>query len=316
MMKNFKDKDGKYKLIDYSTASNIDFGIIERPKQNAEIIKQITNIKVTLGNGQILIEGNPNDREATMTYVKTGLDGIVPMELDFELLPATVEVEYTITVKDTSEKDYVYKKADGTYDRTFYCYGSTEGVAERKGITVNKVVDYLPSDMVYDVEKNKQYWDVVDAQQLVNQQLISIDNNNNVKETVDSNYTILLTKDDVFGQFNVGEQKSVKLYASTTIASTARDLRFVNYTEILDYNSTTVITNPDNPNDMSTVSIPGNYNPNDSSTKESDSDSVEFIITPPTGENRNYTIYYILSASVLIILGLGIVIIKKRVIKK
>jgi len=306
----YKDKDGNFQLIDYSTVSNIDFGIIERPKQNAEISKEITNIKLTLGNGQVLIEGDPSKKDASITYVKTGLDGTVPMEIDFELLPATVEVEYTITVKDTSEQDYAYKNQYG-YDGTFYYYGITEGVQPQGGIKINKVVDYLPSELIYDEEKNKDNWDVVTAQELADQGLISTEDSNNVKEELDSKYTIIVSKENTFGQLNVGETKSVKLYSSAVITSTVNDLRFANYAEILDYTSRNIIQKDNN-----APSTPGNYNPSDSSTKEADSDSVEFVITPPTGENKDYTVYYIVGASVLIILGLGIVIIKKKVINK
>ena len=38
---------------------NIDFGIIRRPIQKLNVEKQIAYVKVTLANGQVLIEGDP-----------------------------------------------------------------------------------------------------------------------------------------------------------------------------------------------------------------------------------------------------------------
>ena len=72
-------------------------------------------------------------------------------------------------------------------------------------------------------------------------------------------------------------------------------------------------------------SIPGNYDPTtnqsydpgtDTFTEdEPDDDEVEVTITPPTGESRAYWIYGIIGISILIIIGVGVVIIRKRVLK-
>lgn len=292
------------------SVKNIDFGIIERPKQNAEISKEITYIKLVLSNGQVLIEGNPT-KDATITYVKTGLDGTVPMEIDFELLPATVEVQYTITVTDTSEVDYV--NSDGTCNEKYYCYGEKSDNAVKRTIEINKIVDYLPSELIYDAEKtkiannNQECWETTyTAQMLKENGLIS----DAVEGKVNSGYTVLVTNNDVFS-LTKENPVSVKLYATTTITSTAKDIRVVNYTEIIDYNSTTLITD-----DSGKISTPGNLVPGESDTYEADDDNVDFVITPPTGENKDYTTYYILGVSVLLILGLGIVLIKKKVINK
>jgi len=319
----YKKADGTFALIDYSEVKNIDFGIIERPRRNAEISKKITYIKVTLGNGQILIEGDPS-LGAEITYVKTGLDGIVPMEIDFELLPATVELEYTISIKDTSEQDYAYKKlkADGSveyYIDKFYKFGETDGVPLEQGIRINQVVDYLPSELIYDAEKTKEangvlgdVWETKEAKNLKENGLINPD----IESKLNSGYTILVT--DYFGQFDIGQEKSVKLCATSKVTSSAKDLRFTNHTEIIDYASTTLITEPDpaDPTKPGKISTPGNYDPSNSDTHgEADGDKIEYTITPPTGENKDYTIYYIISISALLVLGVGIVIIKKKVLK-
>ncbi|MEI3401275.1 MAG: hypothetical protein V8R51_02530 [Clostridia bacterium] len=45
-----------------------DFGIIERAREDLKIEKTISKIKLTLANGQILLEGDP--RKDKMNYVK------------------------------------------------------------------------------------------------------------------------------------------------------------------------------------------------------------------------------------------------------
>jgi len=349
----YKKADGTFALIDYSKVENIDFGIIERPKINAEISKKITYIKVTLGNGQILIEGDPS-LGASITYVKTGLDGIVPMEIDFELLPAELDIEYTITLKDTS-KELDYVNNDNTNNEGYYYYGTPSGSGgsyKARTMKINKIVDYLPSELIYDAEKtktaneNEEYWETKTAKELqelyfteeeknnptfdgTNKYLIS----NDVKASVSSGYTILVTNDEAKKKFNDDLKKptldadgnvtddgsvSVKICAKSRVSS-ASDLNFVNHTEIIDYNSTTLITKPDptDPTKTIKISTPGNYDPSDSSTQdEGDDAKVKYTITPPTGENKDYTIYYIISISALLILGVGVVIIKKKIIKK
>ena len=82
-------------------------------------------------------------------------------------------------------------------------------------------------------------------------------------------------------------------------------------------------------------STPGNYDPVENQTydpgdpvdspaypndgtftdeNEPDDDKVEVTITPPTGEFRQYLLYGIIGISILVIVGVGIVIIKKKVL--
>ena len=67
----------------------------------------------------------------------------------------------------------------------------------------------------------------------------------------------------------------------------------------------------DKPMDEST---PGNLVPGNSTTYENDDDHVDATITGPTGENQNYVPYVILGISTFVILGAGIVFIKKKVL--
>lgn len=110
-----------------------DFGIIERPRQEYDVNKRVSNLKVTLANGQILINGNPykqfvenetdwKDIEASsdtpLPYVKA-LPSQVTVEIDNEIIQAAkLEVEYTISIKNNSEVDYDYRN-----NQRYYYYG-------------------------------------------------------------------------------------------------------------------------------------------------------------------------------------------------
>ena len=59
---------------------------------------------------------------------------------------------------------------------------------------------------------------------------------------------------------------------------------------------------------------PGNYEPGTGPKVESDDDGVVLVITGPTGEDKNYLPYILLGISSFIILGTGIIFIKKKIL--
>ena len=54
--------------------------------------------------------------------------------------------------------------------------------------------------------------------------------------------------------------------------------------------------------------------PSESSTHEQDDSNKNIVITVPTGENKDYLPYIILTISVLIMISSGVVLIKKKVL--
>ena len=86
--------------------------------------------------------------------------------------------------------------------------------------------------------------------------------------------------------------------------SSGQDANFSNDTEV-------VLC--DKPGGSKITTIPGNYDPSDSTTYETDdSTAEEVIITPSTGANRNYIIIGSIGLLALVILGVGIYFIKKK----
>ena len=112
--------------IDYINDWGVfDFGIIERPREEFVVDKTIENIKLTLANGQVLIEGDPYGDNA-LNYVKALGDSTIGdtarndarnaeskflfVEIDTELLQgARLDILYKITVTNNSEYDYEYE---------------------------------------------------------------------------------------------------------------------------------------------------------------------------------------------------------------
>ena len=316
-------KDGKIVVADtfYAVNPYQDFGIIERPRQQFETNKRISNIKVTLANGQVLINGNPyktipdaelydrwNEIEKTadnaLPYVKA-LPSSVLAEIDNELLQgATLEVEYTVSIKNDSELDYEY-----TTNSDYYYYGTKLPGQELKRV-IKKVVDYMDDNLVYDENNNSAAgWNKVTADQLsawqegdITKKLVS----DEVKADINKGYTISITDQFARNELKAGEATSIKIYGSKLLASNENGIGASNHVEIVEtarkiYGAT-----------------PGNYDPKTATPNkpyESDDDMTRVNITPPTGLTDNRTFIISLAAIVLVVVVGEIYFIKKKVLK-
>jgi len=254
-----------------------------------EIQKQITGLEIVAQNGTTIIpKGDPSDLNTRMQYVKK-LDGLVSVEIDAKLLQgAKVNLEYTITLKNSSDRDYI--------ETEYYYYGrngKTEATARPK-----LIVDYLDGTISLDTAKNGETWSTVAAKDLYNDGYI---NEQVYKELQTGKYNIITTT--AFEDVGAEGTKSVKLYAAKYLAvNDNSDME--NRVEIIEITGRRSIKE----------SIPGNYVPTEAAN-EQDEDKMDLLITRPTGSTTNYTPYIIAAIATFVILVSGIVIIKKKVIK-
>ncbi|MCI8654317.1 MAG: hypothetical protein HFJ48_00345 [Clostridia bacterium] len=284
--------------------SNIDFGIIEKPKNSVDTTKDITYMIIKTSNQEVLVEGDPSDIKNEMDYVRTGLDGLVPVEIETELLHgATLELEYTIGVKNISEIDYDSDE--------YYFYGTKQG--QVKTITINKLVDYLDAEMVLDEMKNDEDWEKIALDKLVpeNSQYISNEVYNAIKGK-ETEYVISQTRaksieQNKFANMAISEKRTVKIYANKLLAS-KDEITIENFAEINEIVGSRPLQH----------SVPGNYNPttNPASPNEPDDDTVKLIIMPPTGSDMNIVIYVISAIVSLTILSVAIILIRRKIIIK
>lgn len=310
------DSDG-HKFV--TTISNIDFGIVKRPMQQLAIEKRVSRVKATLANGQVIVDarveidknGNAHlvgDYKYT-TYMQPDANnkGFVKLELDNELIQGTkLEVEYTIKVVNQSELDYDSEE--------FYYYGEKKGNIVT--LTPSKVVDYLDSGWAFEEARNteggwltKQQNDIKD---LVNNNVL------NEETSKIGSRTILLTeklKDIKLEPIEGKNTATLPLKVSKVLAS-SDEISLDNDTEILQI---------EKPFGSTTTSKPGNYIPGvgaetadgkTDSTEADDSQAEPVIVTPATGENRDYIMPIVVGTIALIILGAGVVIIKKKTLTK
>ena len=285
---------------------NIDFGIIERPIQSLEVGKQVANIQIMLANGNDLINGDPRTQNLPGVRV---LDDDVYIEIDNEIIQgATLRITYEISV-DNSNCEIDYNNED------YYIYGTVpDGHAGWKTATVVDMYDYLPEDLVLQAGEDGN-WQKVDLQGQASE-IKGIILADKIYEEVKGLQNVVHLANPIFENIEPG-QKAVdtSLVVSKVLSTSTDDLTYENDIEIVKLKGRSAHD-----------SIPGNYNPTtnesyDPSTDtyrgdELDDDEVEVTITPPTGESRAYWIYVIIGVSILMIVGAGVVIIKKKVLRK
>ena len=315
---------------------NIDFGLIERPIVDLKVDKNITNLKVSLGNGQVLINGDPSKDK--LPYVRSGLNDFVPIEMDTEILHnATIEEEYTITVTNNSELDYaIYQIWSTDTDeviarrRDYYYYGETEApTSEAVTTRISVLVDYLGAELTVNEDSMRDdKWEEKALEEITKYKA----NENEEKTTnllsaekiskklQEGKYGIYIT--DTYNDPNadivtIGKSKSIKYDVSRALAVNTDKMEYTNDVEILQYSGYS--QNKDRTEDTynrQKDTTPGNLLPGGTNAKEDDEDSVRTTITPPTGTIISRWLYVTTAVAGLILVGATIIFIKKRILVK
>ena len=281
---------------------NLNFGIVERPRQSLEIYKEISYVRLTLANGQVLIDGDPRKLDLSpMQYVTYPEGGILKIELDLEIMQgANLYVEYEIKVRNNSELDYNTKE--------YYQYGEVND-ATAVGTTINKVIDHLDKNIVFDANNSNSKWQIVNINDL--------DVSKEVKTNMGGNAnTLVYDGSDITLQ--PGNEQALEKLAASKIISTSEDSTYNNYVEILEVSNSTGRFYGEMKDNKWQTDTPGNFYIKDGDEQNIEIDnnrgrSAIVSIVPSTGEDRSYY-YYIIGIAALVILIGGIVIIKKKVL--
>lgn len=330
--------DGEYDRITTSgtggntngiyTLSNLDLGLTERPKAQLELTKKVTGVKVILANGATLVDATPKNTAGTATWenikeyklneeknnktniysesytyrlnVNTNFDetnkynGLVSIIMDEELMHgASIGIVYDLTVTNVGETDYEGKD--------FYYKGT--GVSTEVTTTADTIVDYVPNNLQFRTSDNGDNWMAV--QDVVNTEGL----NNTLSEVVTKYNTIIKTEKFKDNKLKTGESatKSLVLTQSITPQNADDDLTYDNIAEITKISNTV--------GRKMAFSIQGNQNPKENPT-EVDSYRAESVkILPPFGIG-NIVVYVAIAITTLAVLVVGIIFIKKKVLKK
>lgn len=291
--------DGNDDKVEF-IVKNVDFGIVERAKQLMDISKRVSAFKITLANGQVLMDaevtedGKLKGSHSNLSYMGPtntngiNVNGILRAELDSELIEgATVEVTYAIKVTNVSEKDYD--------SPNYYLYGNKKGAQLVKN-SVTGVIDYLDGKIVFVPDntwekKENTFIEEVNASEKGNTDYLN---------SIKAYYTSKLQKD-----LAPGESNEVILKASKLLTS-SEDNTFDNKTEIVD------VTRKDG--DITGTPVKVTWN---NGKFFFDTDNAEkTVIIPSTGENRNYVLPTVIGIIAVAIVGVGVFFIKKYVVDR
>ena len=321
---------------------NIGVGLEERPRTNIVLTKQIENVTITLVNGTVLVDTAngirngikvvPNVYEHSEQGKKNHL-GFWSFEIDDELIQgAELKIYYRLTVDNNGQIDTVgesynlnnipsdLREAEAMLGNSYY-YGTTD-YTRLVTTSIDKILDYIDESIAFnpETESNNGVWyDVENIDDLKAVGLLDAEKVNINDDT--SNNTMAMTESLSTTYLNPVNNTTT----STLLVLTKRlggnsseyDYTYGNIAEIIELTNTVGRRDPDQ--------IPGNQDPNIINKNqeipgtlelENDTDVSEpFTITTPTGSNQSMVIYIVVGLSAAI-LAVGVVLIKKYVLKK
>ncbi len=299
---------------------NVDFGIVKRAKQAVKLEKRISRVKLILANGVVLIDGRIEevdgkrqliDQVKYTTYMmpSNGGNGNIKFEIDSELAHgARLETYYEIAATNISEIDYLTEQ--------YYHYGKGHGEEENKIVRINvlDIVDYLDKNLTTDNKETNIKGEILETEESRNQLIEDglLENTEEMKNWLNNRArTILKIKGLEDKQLTPIKTKETETTASITMETSKL---LADNDELLNPNEAEIIKTHKT-GGATLTTILGNYIPNASLEKETDtSTSEEIVVIPPTGitkEEANNNTYIILAIAMGSMLACGITIIIK-----
>ena len=334
----------------------VDFGITERPRQQIDISKKVKTVKITLANGQTIVDAEVEEKldengniiyqlvgetVKGLTYMGPSKDnipknGYLKAEIDSELIQgSTIEIGYEIIVKNNSEVDYD--------SLNYYKYGYKEG--DIVTITPKGVYDYLDKSMVIDKENEENIgWttmEQIDYERAIKEyetekttienyfsyiKNLKIQDENGKEKTVDitgytSSYEEYYFKITEWSSENVKIARQKRLADKTILHNAQLESKLTpGQSNTANLYVTKMLANNDEIDLNNDVEITQIERTTKTGRKVTPTSSIFYdkgetvTVTPATGENRDYTSIIVLVISSFIILGTGIVFIKKKIL--
>lgn len=278
---NVKKDDNGYAIRKDSflyRVNYVDFGIVERPRQELDLDKHVKTVKITLANGSVLVDATINEQgklEGQIQGLTGGPElGYIKAEIDNEILQqAHIEIGYEIIATNVSEIDYVSENGD------YYLYGEEQAgsnVGELVKLKIGELRDYLDETLAY-VDMHDDIW--------------QMDTEDNTVEGRHAFVTKKLNEQPLAPK----EKAVIEIKGSKELANE----------EEIEFENLAVVTK------LSTVPEHYGYKPN-----PPEDPAEPTTVTTPTGANQNYVMPITLGLSTLVILGAGVWFIKKKVLNK
>lgn len=325
----------------------INLGLQERPKASMKLEKEVTKIVVKTNDGRELI--NTDDASKLNNLQKLDEIQRVFINMDTKSMEgATIDIDYKIIVtndskdkngeyKDDVLQNYVYVEEDEAIMDNLAKELNDKYFKEPEGLTrnsklpirANSIYDYVNINLEYREDDNKDKnnedrarWEIVFDDNNTNNKVDNIADDElegKVKETLGKDKRVvskvLKTQDWVNKNLiaSDAERRSYEIPIHLGI-TLSEDIDGDNQEAFVYSNCAEMIQIYSGGGRRDEEIIPGNYVPYTDSGDEDDASSTgDAIVTPPLGENRIYYVITIISATIIIA---GIVLIKKKVLKK
>lgn len=295
---------------------NIDFGIIERPRSDIYVEKTVSNLKLsTAGDGQTIFNSNQSVSNLTWKPNTRENRGLIQATVDENLLHgATLELTFSIKVVNTGETDYD--------DETYYNTGVITDVNKIVTLDPAVVADYVSNNLSFDISKNSGWQEITDKTVLTSGDdpyIKAVDENafNGLQKVIVSTSDNPIVQSDPLvpekAKDKAGKQsetQSATVFLTKVIASdgsTTDDTEYENTAEVIE----SITTNGRRTYNSDVVSIPGNYNLGEPDTAQSE----RIAIVPPFGA-ADAVKYILIGIAIIGVLGVGIFLIKRKVLTK
>ncbi len=318
--------------------ANVDLGLEERPKSQLAVEKEVTNVQLTLANGTVLFDAETTasnvlwqdhkyyqagyrnglldgSKFSTITAIRnlnSSKFGLIQLTMDEELMHgATIKISYNITVRNVGEADY--------NDDSFYYTGVASDTNTIVRTTANQVIDYIANNLQFYAADNSS-WQVISQDELLNNGLVNTALADNIAQyntiiSTSSSAAIVNTplvptiyKDRIDNNAQDSVSDPLVLTQLITAENDTDDLTYRNIVEIVKTSNTVGRKNE--------YSVGGNQDPS-KDPQEMDSDRSETVrILPPFGETGMYFIIGITIIAAVGIIIVGVIFIKKKVLKK
>lgn len=337
-----KDETVPYKV------QNIDLGIIERPRTEVILNKEVSNIKLTSTDGTTIFD--TNQKTSNLTWVKNKYDrenhlsaeGLIQGTVDENLLyGSSVNVKYVLKIINNSELDYNEKE--------YYTTGIVKDKNTLNRIKTTGIIEYVPNILQYDAKLTQEDGKITTSI-AGSETTIDIEGTNNLwnliasrieSKNIPSSYSGTLLEPEAFEEAkqkidevletklnlankNLGPKDYLELKDILTFTrviarteDTTEKEEIQNIAEIIRLN----IDNgrrpyyKDTTNNKEIVEIPGNTYPktlkNIEEIDTARSEILTFVV--PFGKDKQITLIIVIIASLTILIT-GIIVIKKKVL--
>lgn len=297
---SLEDKNKVYDNNLESDCTGMNFGIIERPKVDIQLDKNIENVKFTLQNSTTIINGNPNDQNVSSSLSSWAdkedeFNSTAKIELDSSLLYGSdISVTYVMVAHNESELDYATEN--------YYKYGIIEDPEDIVKTAVTRIAEYIDNgNAKYQILSNNIIVENLDESIYLTEEAKTVNKNFDKKALVANEEGKLLTPS--VKAKDGSDRETYKITVSNLLSNSDTLYGWENYSEIVGIRNKT--KTPQSTSHFGSLEI---KNPE---TDEPDDANATIILTSTTGENRDLTIYYII-VGVFILLAIGATFILKK----